>query len=145
MLNYQTHRKKKIVREFLVNPKLFSGKISNFTSESRVTSSWFESGLIQIWPSRTSCHLPVSLRNWDKLRKIQSLWSWQNIWDKLKKSCKIGQGQKTLISALHTFWLLLPKFYFWKGTRLSPPKFEIFLIFPNFLRFLVLNCFSTCK
>ena len=39
MLNYQTHTKEKIVCEFLVNPKLFSGKISNFTCESHVTSS----------------------------------------------------------------------------------------------------------
>ena len=29
------------------------------------------------------------------------------------------------------------------GNRLSPPNFEIFLIFPNFLRSLVLSSFAT--
>ena len=35
----------------------------------------------------------------------------QNIWKKVKKSSKIGQDQRTLISAFAYF---LPKFYTWK-------------------------------
>ena len=41
----------------------------------------------------------------------------QNMWNKVKKSGKIGQEQKTVIFAL------------------SLANFYIFLVFPNFLRF----------
>ena len=39
----------------------------------------------------------------------------QNIWKKLEKSSKTGQDKKSLILTFACFWLLLPKFNFWKG------------------------------
>ena len=38
-----------------------------------------------------------------------------NAYNKVKKSSKIGQDQKALNLLLRNFWLLLPKFNFWKG------------------------------
>ena len=53
----------------------------------------------------------------------------QNIWHKVKKYSKIGQDYKNLISNFPCF--------------MSPPKFDIFLTFPNFLRSYVLSRSAT--
>ena len=39
----------------------------------------------------------------------------QNIWNKIDKSSKTGQDKKSLTPLSRVFWLLLPKFNFWKG------------------------------
>ena len=47
---------------------------------------------------------------------------------------------------MHTFWLLTPKFNFWKRDwALSPTKFEIWSMFPNFLRSWALSCSTACE
>ena len=64
----------------------------------------------------------------------------QNIWKKVKKSSKIGQEQKSLITASAQFLIAINKIFFLEeriGTRLFPPNFNIFLIFLNFQRYLV--------
>ena len=56
----------------------------------------------------------------------------QVLWNKIDKTRKVW----CLI--LNAFWLPLPKFNLWKGDwalAIPKPKFEIFLLFPNFLRF----------
>ena len=55
----------------------------------------------------------------------------------IKKSSKIGYEKKGLISKFACFLLLLPKLISAMKTghkAISPPKFDIFAIFPNFLR-----------
>ena len=62
----------------------------------------------------------------------------QNILNKVKKSSKIGQEQKTLIAVLAKFLATIIKVFFLEGrlgTKLSPPNFKTFLISPYFLRF----------
>ena len=56
---------------------------------------------------------------------------------KQKNPVKLDWIRKVWYLLLRAFWLLLPKFNFWMGNwalGMSPPKFEIFLIFPYFLR-----------
>ena len=40
---------------------------------------------------------------------------WQNIWNKIEKYSETGQDKESLISTFTCFWLLEPKFNFWKG------------------------------
>ena len=64
--------------------------------------------------------------------------SGQAIWNKVKKSRKPGQEQKTLITAPTLFFITITKVLFLEG-RLgttvmgtTPPNFDIFLIFSYF-------------
>ena len=62
----------------------------------------------------------------------------ENIWNKVQKSSKIRQDQKTLVSIFVYFLTTIAKVQFLEGRlgpRLSLSKLEIFLIFPNLLRF----------
>ena len=69
---------------------------------------------------------------WHSFHSPEVIWSYkhgQNIWNKVKKSSKIGQEQKTSFLIAHTKILVL------KGElALSSTKFDLFLLFPNFLR-----------
>ena len=59
-----------------------------------------------------------SARFWSHKNSILNMSSYnpgQDIWGKVEKSSKIGQGKKSLISTFACFWLLLPKFNFWRG------------------------------
>ena len=67
---------------------------------------------------------------------------WENIWQGVRKSSKIGQDQKTLIFALifancRKFWPLLPKISFGGETGQKPfsPHNSVFFLFLSF-------CFS---
>ena len=72
----------------------------------------------------------------------------QNIWNKIDKSSKTGHGKKSLISTFAGFFFdcYYQSLIFGRETEhwaMSPLKFGIFLIFPYFLRSLVLSCFAT--
>ena len=57
----------------------------------------------------------------------------QNIWNKIEKFSKTGQDKKILISPFAVFLTAIAKVWFLEGglgTGLSPPRFDIFLIFP---------------
>ena len=61
----------------------------------------------------------------------------QNIWNKIENFIKTGQDKKSLISTFACFLTAIAKVRFLEGrlgTKLSPSKFEIFLIFSYFLR-----------
>ena len=63
------------------------------------------------------------------------------------RGSRIRQEQKTLRSSFAKFFAPKTKVLLLEerlGSRLSPPNFEIFIIFPNFLRFLVLSSLETC-
>ena len=74
----------------------------------------------------------------------------QSIWKGIEKSSKIEHYKKSLISTFVCFWLLLPKFNFWKRDEaLGYVSTRIWdsLILPYFLISLSLNSFgnSTTK
>ena len=60
----------------------------------------------------------------------------QNIWNKIEKSSKTEQVKKSLISPFACFLTAITKVLFLEERldTMSPPKFEIFFIFPYFLR-----------
>ena len=63
----------------------------------------------------------------------------QNIWDKLLFSCEIGNYGKSSISVIHKFLASIDRMsILGKTLAIILWSFEIFLIFPNFLRFLML-------
>ena len=56
----------------------------------------------------------------------------QNIWHKVQKSSKIGQDFKSLLHNFACFLTAIVKFIFWKEDwTASPPKVDIFVIFPK--------------
>ena len=79
----------------------------------------------------------------------------QNMWNKIEKSSKTGHEKKSLISFLCDFWLLLPKFNFWKRdwalgyVFIQIWDFPNISLFPKISRFvlLVVNriCTTTAK
>ena len=64
--------------------------------------------------------------------------SWKKNWKEVKKSRKIGQDQKSLISTFVLFLAAMDRSLISGNeifpSALSPPNFEIFLIYPTFLR-----------
>ena len=59
----------------------------------------------------------------------------KNIWNKVKKSSKIMQEQKTLITVSVRFWLPLQKFYLWKEDWALGSVFNQFWSFRNISKF----------
>ena len=55
----------------------------------------------------------------------------QNIWNKIEKSSKIEKDKKNLITIFACFLTANCQSLI-SGERMSPPNFEIYLIFPNF-------------
>ena len=67
--------------------------------------------------------------------------------NKVQKSIKIGQNKRICYLLLRVFWLVLPKFSFWKiDSELGYFRTEIryFSIFPNSQRPSVSNCSAAC-
>ena len=65
--------------------------------------------------------------------------------NKIKKLSKIKRGYKTLISNFAYFLTAVAKSIISRREGLSPPKFEVFLIFPNFPKSEVLTYLATCE
>ena len=67
---------------------------------------------------------------------------------KYRNQAKSDRTKRLWYLLLHNFWLLWPKFYFWKeewGLGSVSTHFEIFLIFPSFLRSKVFRRLPTCE
>ena len=88
----------------------------------------------EIWSINNIKHNKFSTEVMQKMRHWEDKHG-QNIWNKVKKSCKTGQDKKSFVSTFTGY------FYYYcqdlisgrrsRNWEMSAPKFEIFPTFPN--------------
>ena len=76
--------------------------------------------------------LQTTPASWKAVKSYVTLPLQTKYFEQSKKINKVGQKQKTLITSLHNFWLLLQKPYFWKEVYALLGSISIqFWFFPN--------------